>query len=257
MILVDFSVKDRIGFITLNRPEKRNALSHELVSDLMQAFEKAEADPGVKVVLLKANGEAFCAGADLAYLDKLQNFSRQQNLDDSNHLRRLFQKIYAFKKIVVAQVEGHALAGGCGLVTVCDFVFAIPEAKLGYTEVKIGFVPAMVMVFLIRRIGEQRARHLLLSGELVSGDRAVDFGLVNQMVAKESIERTVMEFVQSLVKNNSAQSMELTKKMIEEVQSMKLEEALDYAAEQNTYARTTDDFKKGIKTFLSKGELNW
>jgi methylglutaconyl-CoA hydratase len=257
MSLVDYSVADRIGFITLNRPEKRNALSHELVSELKQAFEKAEADPKVKVVLLKANGEAFCAGADLAYLDKLQGFSRQQNLDDSNHLRSLFLKIYTLKKVVVAQVEGHALAGGCGLVTVCDFVFAIPEAKLGYTEVKIGFVPAMVMVFLIRRIGEQKAKHLLLSGELISGDRAVAFGLVNKVIPKESIEGAVLEFAQKLVKNNSSQSMELTKKMIEEVQSMKLEEALDYAAEQNAYARTTDDFKKGIKAFLSKEELNW
>ncbi len=257
MSLVDYSVKDRIGFITLNRPEKRNALSHELVGELKEAFAKAEADPKVKVVVLKANGEAFCAGADLAYLDKLQNFSRQQNLDDSNHLRSLLQKIYTFKKVVVAQVEGHALAGGCGLITVCDFVFAVPEAKLGYTEVKIGFVPAMVMVFLIRRIGEQKAKHLLLSGELVSGDSAVAFGLVNRIVPKDSIEHTVLEFVGKLVKNNSTQSMELTKKMIEEVQSMKLAEALDYASEQNAYARTTDDFRKGIKAFLSKEELNW
>ncbi len=257
MSLVDYSVKDRIGVITLNRPEKRNALSHELVSELKQVFEKAETDPTVKVVLLKANGEAFCAGADLAYLDKLQGFSRQQNLDDSNHLRSLFHKVYTLKKVVVAQVEGHALAGGCGLVTVCDFVFAIPEAKLGYTEVKIGFVPAMVMVFLIRRIGEQKAKHLLLSGELVSGDRAVAFGLVNKVIPRESIDGEVLEFVQKLVKNNSSQSMELTKKMIEEVQSMKLEEALDYAAEQNAYARTTDDFKKGIKAFITKEELNW
>jgi methylglutaconyl-CoA hydratase len=257
MTLVDYSVKDRIGFITLNRPEKRNALSRELIGELKQAFDEAEADPKVKVVLLKATGEAFCAGADLAYLDKLRVFSYEQNLQDSNHLRSLFKKIYTLKKVVVAQVEGHALAGGCGLVTVCDFVFAIPEAKLGYTEVKIGFVPAMVMVFLIRRIGEQKAKHLLLSGELVSGDRAVAFGLVNRIIPKESIETTVLEFVLKLIKNNSAQSMELTKKMIEEVQSMKLEEALDYAAEQNAYARTTDDFKKGITAFLSKEELNW
>ena len=257
MSLVEYSVRDRIGFIALNRPEKRNALSHELVSELKEAFAKAEDDPKVKVVLLKANGEAFCAGADLAYLDKLQDFSRKQNLDDSNHLRSLFLKIYTLKKVVVAQVEGHALAGGCGLVTVCDFVFAIPEAKLGYTEVKIGFVPAMVMVFLIRRVGEQKAKHLLLSGELISGDRAVAFGLVTKVLPRESIEGEVLEFVRKLVKNNSSQSMELTKKMIEEVQSMKLEEALDYAAEQNAYARTTDDFKKGIKAFLSKEELNW
>ncbi len=147
MDIVLYEVKERIGYLTLNRPEKRNALNFELVAALKEAFTRAENDPGVKVVVLRANGEAFCAGADLAYLQQLQQFSFEENLADSNHLKDLFLMIYQLKKVVIAQVQGHALAGGCGLATVCDFVFAVPEAKFGYTEVKIGFIPALVLVF--------------------------------------------------------------------------------------------------------------
>ena len=257
MKLVDYSVKDRIGFITLNRPEKRNALSFELVEELKINFARAEGDDGVKVIVLRANGETFCAGADLSYLQKLQNFSREENLEDSRLLKDLFYKIYTLNKVVIAQVQGHALAGGCGLATVCDFVYAVPEAKFGYTEVKIGFIPAIVMVFLIRKIGEQKSKLLLLSGELVSDESAVQFGLVNKIVNKEKLETAVIDFALRLIKNNSGQSMGLTKRMIGEVQSMKLEDALQYAAERNVEARASDDCKKGIQAFLNKEDLIW
>ena len=257
MKLVDYSVKDRIGFITLNRPEKRNALSFELVDELKNAFTHAESDEQAKVIVLKANGEAFCAGADLGYLQQLQNFSREENLNDSRHLKDLFYKIYTLNKVVIAQVQGHALAGGCGLATVCDFVFAVPEAKFGYTEVKIGFLPAIVMIFLIRKIGEQKAKQLLLSGELMSGESAVQTGLVNRIIDKEKLEPAVIEFAGKLIKNNSGQSMGLTKRMIAEVQSMKLEDALEYAARMNAEARTSEDCKKGIQAFLNKDDLAW
>ena len=257
MKLVDYSVKDRIGFITLNRPEKRNALSFELVEELKINFARAEGDDGVKVIVLRANGETFCAGADLSYLQKLQNFSRKENLEDSRLLKDLFYKIYTLSKVVIAQVQGHALAGGCGLATVCDFVYAVPEAKFGYTEVKIGFIPAIVMVFLIRKIGEQKSKLLLLSGELVSDESAVQFGLVNKIVNKEKLETAVIDFALRLIKNNSGQSMGLTKRMIGEVQSMKLEDALEYAAEKNVEARASNDCKKGIQAFLNKEDLIW
>ena len=257
MKLVDYSVKDRIGFITLNRPEKRNALSFELITELKNAIDQADKDERVKVIVLRANGETFCAGADLDGLQKLQNFSREENLEDSRHLKELFYKIYTLNKVVIAQVQGHALAGGCGLATVCDFVYAVPDAKFGYTEVKIGFVPAIVMVFLIRKIGEQRSKHLLLSAELVSGESAIQFGLVTKIVEREKLESAVIEFAIKLIKNNSGQSMGLTKRMIGEVQSMKLEDALEYAAEKNAEARASDDCRKGIKAFLDKEDLIW
>jgi methylglutaconyl-CoA hydratase len=257
MSLVIYTVQDRVGYIALNRPEKRNALSGDMVTELKAAFARAEEDETVKVIVLKANGEAFCAGADLAYLQQLQQFSLEENLLDSNHLKDLFQQIYQLKKVVIAHVQGHALAGGCGLATICDFVFSTPEAKFGYTEVKIGFIPALVSVFLIRKIGEQKAKQLLLSGDLMQGEEAVRMGLVNYLFAKEELEQRVNSFAQFLIKNNSGQSMALTKQMIGEVQSMPLSEALTHAVELNALARGSADCKKGIAAFLNKEEIGW
>lgn len=257
MNFVTYHTENRIGYITLNRPEKRNALSHELVIELKACFAKAEQDEHAKIIVLKANGEAFCAGADLGYLQKLQSFSFEENVADSNHLKELLLQIYLLKKVVIAQVQGHALAGGCGLATICDFVFAVPEAKFGYTEVKIGFIPALVSVFLIKKIGEQKAKHLLLSGELVQAQSAVEMGLVSFLVSKNELEKSVEAFALKMIHNNSGQSMELTKRLIADVQSMKLETALDHAAHQNAKARATEDCKKGIAAFLDKVELKW
>jgi methylglutaconyl-CoA hydratase len=257
MSLVEYSVKERVGYITLNRPDKRNALSHELIEELKSTFIKAEQDVDVKIVVLNANGESFCAGADLAYLQQLQNFSYDENLADSNHLKELFQKIYSLKKVVIAQVQGHALAGGCGLANVCDFTFAVPEAKFGYTEVKIGFIPALVAVFLVRKIGEQKARQLLLTGEIIKAEEALARGIVTKVVSKEELNATVFDFAQNLIKSNSSQSMELTKQLILEAQGLRLEDALNLAATMNAKARATDDCKKGIAAFLNKQELRW
>lgn len=257
MKLVEYQVKDRIGVITLNRSEKRNALSQELVADLKEAFSNAERDDEVKVIVLKANGEAFCAGADLGYLQQLQKFSYEQNLQDSNHLKELFLKIYAHPKVVIAQVQGHALAGGCGLATVCDFSYAVPEAKFGYTEVKIGFIPAIVTVFLLRKIGEAKSKDLLLGGDLITAEQAVQMGLINRVVPIEKLETEVLGLAKRLVEGNSAQSMKLTKQMIAKVQSESIGDALNYAAEMNARARGTDDCKRGIEAFLKKEKIIW
>lgn len=252
-----YEVKERIAFLTLNRPEKKNALNAAMVAELKKIFSRAEADDQVKVIILRANGNVFCSGADLESLQQLQKNSFEENLNDSNHLKELFLQIYQLKKLVIAQVQGHALAGGCGLVTVCDFVFAVPEAKMGYTEVRIGFVPAIVMVFLLRKVGEQKGKQLLLSGKLVSGEDLLQMGLVNSLVAPDVLSREVREFAQQLISNNSGQSMMITKQMISEVQSMSLMEGLDYAATMNAKARESDDCKKGIAAFLNKEKLSW
>ena len=252
-----YEVKDRICFLTLNRPEKKNALNAAMVTDLKNAFFRAEADNLVKVIVLKANGNVFCSGADLESLWQLQRNSFEENLKDSNHLKELLLLIYQLKKLVIAQVQGHALAGGCGLATICDFVFAVPEAKMGYTEVRIGFVPAIVMVFLLRKVGEQRGKHLLLSGMLISGEDLVQMGLVNKLVPPDALSQEVSEFAQQLINSNSGQSMQTTKQMISDVQSMSLLESLDYASSMNAKARESDDCKKGIAAFLNKEKLSW
>lgn len=257
METVQYEVRDRIGFITLNRPEKRNALNEELVKKLSETFDKASADKSVKIIILKGNGEAFCSGADLGYLQNLQNFSFDENLVDSTRLKDLFVKIYTLNKVVIAQVEGHAIAGGCGLATVCDFIYSVPEAKFGYTEVKIGFIPAIVMVFLIRKIGDQRARQLLLSGNLIGANDAAQLGLISSIVNKETISAEVLSFARKLIKTNSAQALTTTKQMMAEVQSLPLEKALEYAARMNADARGTDDCKKGIAGFLNKQTPEW
>jgi len=254
---IEYLIKDRVAYITLNRPEKRNAFSPELVSELREAFGIAELDPGVRVIVLKANGKAFSAGADLGYLQSLQENSYEENLEDSEHLMGLYRQIYILEKPVIAQIEGHAIAGGCGLATVCDISVATPESMFGYTEVKIGFVPAIVMVFLLRKIGERNAKELLLTGKLIPAEKAVEFGLINFVVNGENIEDAINEISQGLVRETSGNSLKVTKQMIGRVQDMSLDEALNYAAEMNAQTRATKDCMHGIDSFLNKQKPKW
>jgi len=187
----------------------------------------------------------------------MQNNTFDENLADSKNLMELFLMIYESKKIVIAQVEGAALAGGCGLATICDFCFATTESKFAYTEVKIGFVPAIVMVFLIRKIGEQAAKQILFTAEILIAEEAKNKQLINQVYEANVIADEVFNFAKKLCKSASAQSLSLTKQMISEVQNLNLTDALNYAAEMNANARQTDDCKKGIQAFLNKEKLVW
>lgn len=254
---VHYEVKQRVGYITLARAEKRNALNYDMVLGLKRAFAAAEDDETCKVIVLRAEGKVFCAGADLEYLQKLQEFDYQENLADSTHLMELFRMIYTLKKVVIGQIHGHAIAGGCGLAAICDFTFTVPDAKFGYTEVKIGFIPAIVKVFLLRKIGEARAKQLLLTGDLVSASEAQEYGLINYVVPTADLEAKVFAFAQKLCTENSRQSMEVTKEMIARVQEMSLEEGLQYAAQMNAVARGSEDCQRGIAAFLNKEPLEW
>ncbi|HRI27855.1 MAG TPA: enoyl-CoA hydratase-related protein [Chitinophagales bacterium] len=254
---IEYTVNNRVAYITLNRPEKRNAFSVELVADLKVAFSIASTDNDVKVIVLNAKGKAFSAGADLSALQQLQNNTYGDNLQDSTELAALFEMIYTLPKVVIAQVEGPAIAGGCGLATICDLIFATPDASFGYTEVKIGFIPAIVMIFLLRKIGETRAKELLLSGDLITAETAQKMGLINFIAQPDAIQQTVYEYAQKLCTQTSADSLRLTKQMIANVQNLTLTQALQYAAQMNATARTTDDCKRGIAAFLNKEKLVW
>jgi methylglutaconyl-CoA hydratase len=254
---LQYEVEGRLAYITLNRPAKRNALSADVVTELKQAFETAEADEEVKVIILRANGDVFCAGADIKYLQELQANTYQENLADSTHLMQLFHQIYTLKKIVIGQVQGHALAGGCGLAALCDFTFAVPEAKFGFTEVKIGFLPAIVSVFLVRRLGETRAKQLLLSGDVFSAQQALDYGLITFLVDQDELADAVRDYALRLVRENSANSMEMTKELLAHLPALSLEEGLRYAAQRNADARATDDYRRGIAAFLNKEKIDW
>lgn len=250
-------VADRIGYITLNRPEKRNALSPDMISGLKEAFEEMGDRDDVKVIILRAIGKAFCAGADLSYLQAMQNYTFEENLEDSNKLKDLFSLIFTLPKVVIAQVQGHALAGGCGLVTVCDFGFSVPEALFGYTEVKIGFVPAIVSVFLREQIGGAKTQELLLSGGLISAAKASGLGLITEVVGDDSLEKEVEGFAHKLIEHNSGFSMGQTKKLLRALSQSSRENGLKLAAQMNAAARLHEDCVKGISSFLNKTEPNW
>jgi methylglutaconyl-CoA hydratase len=255
---IQYEIKERIATITLNRPDKRNALNGAVVQELYAAFDSAAQDENVKLVVLTGKGKAFCAGADLAYLQQLQQFSYAENLQDSGQLAALFQKIYTFPKIVIARINGHALAGGCGLATVCDVAFAVETAQFGYTEVKIGFVPAIVSFFLLRKVGETIAKQLLISGELITAQQAKAYQLINEVVADEqALDQRIAEFTQVLCQNNSAQAMQTTKQLIREMFTLDLHTAMQLAVATNAKARQTADCQQGIAAFLNKELIKW
>lgn len=255
--LVLYSVSDRIATISLNRPDKRNAFNPELVAELTAALLEASDDEEVKVIILKANGSVFSAGADLAYLQQLQHNSHEENVADSENLKTLFTTIYYLPKVVIAQVEGHAIAGGCGLATVCDITFAVPEASFGYTEVKLGFVPAIVSCFLMRKTSETIAKKILLTGDLFSAEEALAYNLITFVTNKQDISRKVLEFAASLCNNASGNSLMVTKQLIGQTTNPGLEKSLELAVQINARVRDSEDFKKGIAAFISKEKINW
>jgi methylglutaconyl-CoA hydratase len=224
---------------------------------LTEAILKAGMDDLAKVIILRAKGDVFSAGADLEYLQMLQNNTREDNLEDTMALKDLFYSIYTLPKVVIAQVEGHAIAGGCGLASVCDIIFSIPEAKFGYTEVKIGFIPALVACFLVRKLGDGRTRELLLSGELIDADTASRYGLINFIVDKDNIEQRVRDYAEKLARFVSGESVVLTKQLLNNAQNKSLEDSLEEAIRLNVQTRSSPECKRGIAAFLNKEKLEW
>lgn len=243
--------------LRLNRPEKRNALNSELVSDLTEELASVAEDDDIRVVILTGNGSTFSAGADLKSLKSLRSASPRENERDSRRLAELFREIYLHPKPVIAQVNGHAIGGGCGLAAVCDFSFVAENAKLGFSEVRIGFVPAIVMLFVRRKLGETAARDLLLRGRLVTAAQASQVGLVSRAVNERRLEDEVADLAEELARETSGSAVAMTKRMMAELPGMGFEEALDYAVQMNAFARGTDDCKAGIDAFLNDEDPPW
>jgi methylglutaconyl-CoA hydratase len=243
--------------LTLDRPEKRNALNADLVKALKEALREAADEDGIRSVVLTGAGSTFSAGADLASLRALRDASPLDNQSDSRHLADLFRQIYRHPKPVIAKVNGHAIAGGAGLAAVCDVSIAAEEAKIGFTEVRIGFVPAIVMVFLRRKLGETDARDLLLRGKLLSAEEAAERGLLTRAVAPEDLDETVGALAEEIATETSGSAVRLTKQMLARVPGMGFDEAIDYAVQMNAFARGTDDCQAGIQAFLDKEDPPW
>lgn len=252
---VQYAESQGIATITLNRPEKRNAISYELIDDLLAALKVAEQSPAQALILTGA-GKAFCAGMDLDNLKQLMGRSDEQNLKDSATIAQLFRGIYDFLKPTIAAVNGAAIAGGTGLVTVCDFALAVPEATFGYTEVRIGFLPAVVSTFLINGIGEKRARDLLLTGRLFSAQEARDIGLVNEVVQQAELINRARALAVQLLENSPA-SVRATKKLLGSFTREQLDRQIAQAVHENAAIRQTADFKEGITAFLEKRKPEW
>jgi len=255
--MLDVTRSGPVLTLTLNRPEVRNALSAELVDVLTVALDEAGGDDSVRVVVLTGTGRAFSAGADLSALQALQSASAEANLADSERLARLFETIYTLPKPVVAKVQGHAIAGGCGLAAVCDVSLVADGVKLGFTETRIGFVPAIVSVFVVRKLGEAAARDLLLRGHLIDADEAERIGLVTRAVPPDELDEATDALCHELATETSASAVALTKRLLADVATMGLSEGLSYAARLNALARATDDCRAGVEAFLSKTDPPW
>ena len=237
--------------LTLNRPEKRNALNDNLINSLKDALHKANKDEELRAVIIKGAGKDFCSGADLSALQKISESDVLENLQDAENLLNLFSLIRKVKIPVIAAVYGRALAGGCGLATACDIVLAAKSAQFGYPEVKIGFVPAMVMAILRRNLSEKRSFELITKGFNFDAETAEKIGLINHVYADASFEEEVEKFVSDYTKV-SRSAVILSKKLLYQIDGMTFQKALETGAEVNTIARLTEDCQKGIAKFLDK-----
>jgi methylglutaconyl-CoA hydratase len=244
-----------VATITLNRPDKRNAISFELIDDLLRALKEVETSDAI-VLIVTGAGKAFSSGMDLENLKTLIGRTPEQNLEDSQTMVRLFRSLYEFPKVTIAAVNGPAIAGGTGLALLCDFTLAVPEAKFGYTEVRIGFVPAIVSTFLLRQTGEKHARDLLLTGRIIGADEAARMGLVNEVVAPEDLMKRTRELAALLMENSPA-SLRATKKLLNDHARAELDKQIEAAVRENAAVRTTADFREGITSFLEKRKPVW
>ncbi|MGA7402565.1 MAG: enoyl-CoA hydratase-related protein [Candidatus Sulfotelmatobacter sp.] len=241
--------------ITLNRPDKRNAISFELIDDLLRALQEVETSDAL-VLILTGAGKAFSSGMDLENLRALIGRSSEQNLKDSETMVRLFRSLYEFPKPTIAAVNGAAIAGGTGLALLCDFTLAVPEAKFGYTEVRIGFVPAIVSTFLLRQVGEKHARDLLFTGRIFGAEEALNLGLIKEIVAPEALMARARELAALLMENSPA-SLRATKQLLSDHARAELDEQIEAAIRENAAVRTTADFREGITSFLEKRKPVW
>jgi methylglutaconyl-CoA hydratase len=246
-----YAVDGAIARVTLNRPEKRNALNDELISGLKRSLREADETEAVRAVIITGAGADFCSGADLSALQKISESSITENLEDASSLMELFAQIRKVRVPVVAAVRGRALAGGCGLATACDLVLAAASARFGYPEVKIGFVPAMVMAILRRNVSEKRAFELITRGGEIGAAEAERLGLINHVFEDDAFETEVETFVRAFEKVSRSAVM-LSKRLLYHMDSLTFEAALEAGAEVNAIARMTDDCQQGIARFLKK-----
>ncbi len=248
--------EDGVKTIMLNRPDRRNAMTPEMQDELIAAMEKAGASGHTRVVVLAGAGEAFCAGLDMVHLQEMGKKSEAEHVADAERTARLFRTLYELPKPTIAMVHGAAIAGGTGLAMICDFTLAAPSVKFGFTEVKIGFVPALVSAYLTLQIGDKKARGLLLTGRLFQSEEALELGLINDVIPDGHLSAHVYELARCL-KGNSPQSMAATKKLLAAQNKAWLDDAIGHSMAANAEAKAMHDFSEGVAAFLEKRKPVW
>jgi len=248
--------RDAVATITLNRPEKRNAITTTMMAELQTALDAIEKNHSLRVVILTGAGNCFCAGMDLEMLAAIAQQSPTENQEDSRRIARMLRRIWSYPRPLIAAVNGAAYAGGCGIATLCDFTLATPEAKFGYTEVKIGFLPAIVSVFLTRQIGEKRSRDLLLTGRIIKAEEAKEFGMVTEVIPTERLLDRANELATELIAA-SPSSLARAKHLLVSAAAPGIDHDLERAILENARIRCTPDFKEGVASFLEKRKPVW
>jgi methylglutaconyl-CoA hydratase len=244
-----------LAIITLNRPEKRNAISVAMIEDLLAALGTIESG-SVRVVIITGAGKAFCSGMDLDALKALATQSPEENLADARRTAGFFRRIWSFPKPLIAAVNGAALAGGCGIATLCDFTLAVPEAKFGYTEVRVGFMPALVSMFLDRQVGEKAARDLFLTGRVFDAAEAFRLGLVTRVVPAEQLLAAARDLAASLIANSPGGVL-ATKRLLVRAGQAEIDRRIELAVAASVAIRSTPDFREGLSAFLEKRQPRW
>ncbi len=246
-----YRVENKIARLMLNRPDKRNALDSEIVNEVKAALKEAATDESVRVVLISGAGKDFCSGADLAALQQISTATVMENVTDARNLGELFLQMRKHPRPIIAAVSGRALAGGCGIATACDIVLATESAQLGYPEVNIGFIPAMVMAILRRSVSEKRAFEFITTGEILSARTAAEIGMINRVFADDEFAAKVEEYVAQLAAK-SASAVSLSKNLLYHMDAMSFETALEAGVQLNAITRMTEDCKRGVERFLKK-----
>lgn len=244
-----------VAKLTLNRPEKRNAISTRMICELQSALDAIEQSKA-RVVIVTGAGKAFCAGMDLEMLSAIAKQTPHENQEDSKRMAKMFRRIWSYTKPMIAAVNGPALAGGCGIATLCDFTLASTEAKFGYTEVKIGFLPAIVSVFLTRQIGDKRSRDLLLTGRIIEPPEAKEMGMVTEIVPADRLMERAHELANVLIAASPG-SLTRAKRLLTTAAAAAVDQDLERAVLENARIRCTPDFKEGLASFLEKRKPVW
>jgi methylglutaconyl-CoA hydratase len=253
---ISYSFKNRVASVTLNRPEVHNAFNEVMIAELIEIFKQVSTDDSIRVVVLTGNGKSFSAGADLNWMKKMINYSYEENMDDSLKLAELFHLMYSCPKPVIARVNGAAIGGGTGLVAVCDIAIAAENAKFSLSEVKLGLVPACISPYVIRKVGEGRCREFFLTGERLIAKRAMELGLVNQVVPSEELDQAVQEKANQLI-SSGPKAIAMCKELLKNVPGMDFDKAKTYTADMIARMRIGDEGQEGMNAFLEKRKPKW